>query len=135
MSNVLLLSNHIKEGIFFDLLPNGQVATNIPQEVVHHSPTGFTWGYLGSGPADFALNILEAVLQAEGYKGKRIAPYNNTTCFALAQALHQRFKRHYIACLPQDEGGYIPYGLVVEFIKLNQQELIDRAFDEIEPLT
>ena len=25
---------------------------------VRHSPTGFEWGYLGSGPADLALNIL-----------------------------------------------------------------------------
>ena len=25
---------------------------------VYHSPTGFSWGYGGSGPADLALNIL-----------------------------------------------------------------------------
>lgn len=25
---------------------------------VHHSPTGFEWGYGGSGPADLALSIL-----------------------------------------------------------------------------
>lgn len=25
---------------------------------VRHSPTGFEWGYLGSGPADLALSIL-----------------------------------------------------------------------------
>lgn len=25
---------------------------------VKHSPTGFEWGYLGSGPADLALSIL-----------------------------------------------------------------------------
>ncbi|MBA7530522.1 hypothetical protein ES705_22730 [subsurface metagenome] len=25
---------------------------------VYHSPTGFEWGYLGSGPADLALSIL-----------------------------------------------------------------------------
>lgn len=26
--------------------------------IVHHSPTGFEFGYLGSGPADLALSIL-----------------------------------------------------------------------------
>jgi hypothetical protein len=28
------------------------------QRIVYHSPTGFEWGYAGSGPADLALNIL-----------------------------------------------------------------------------
>ena len=33
----------------------------IVKEVDHvslHSPTGFEWGYLGSGPADLALSLL-----------------------------------------------------------------------------
>lgn len=28
------------------------------KHVVYHSPTGFEWGYGGSGPADLALSIL-----------------------------------------------------------------------------
>jgi len=28
------------------------------KQQVHHSPTGFEWGYLGSGPADLARSIL-----------------------------------------------------------------------------
>ena len=28
------------------------------KHVVFHSPTGFSWGYGGSGPADLALSIL-----------------------------------------------------------------------------
>ena len=35
------------------------VLTNVPHLVVHHSPTGYEWGYGGSGPADLALNILD----------------------------------------------------------------------------
>jgi len=30
----------------------------LPQRIVYHSPTGFEFGYGGSGPADLALNIL-----------------------------------------------------------------------------
>jgi hypothetical protein len=36
----------------------GGIHTNVPQRIVQHSPTGFAWGYGGSGPADLALNIL-----------------------------------------------------------------------------
>ena len=34
--------------------------TNVPWTVIQHSPDGFEWGYEGSGPADLALNILNA---------------------------------------------------------------------------
>lgn len=30
----------------------------VPERVVHHSPTGLEFGYEGSGPADLALTIL-----------------------------------------------------------------------------
>lgn len=28
------------------------------RHVVYYSPTGFSWGYLGSGPSDLAISIL-----------------------------------------------------------------------------
>lgn len=34
------------------------IKTNIVRSVVKHSPSGFNFGYGGSGPADAALNIL-----------------------------------------------------------------------------
>jgi hypothetical protein len=36
----------------------GGVRTNVPRMEYRHSPTGFNFGYAGSGPADFALNIM-----------------------------------------------------------------------------
>jgi len=38
------------------VLDNGEVRP-LPH-LVHHSPTGFEWGYSGSGPADLAIAIL-----------------------------------------------------------------------------
>ncbi len=32
------------------------------RHIVHHSPTGFEWGYGGSGPADLALALCADVL-------------------------------------------------------------------------
>ena len=38
--------------------PASGVRTNVPRFEYRHSPTGFNFGYGGSGPADFALNTL-----------------------------------------------------------------------------
>src|SRR5687767_7716662 len=43
----------------------GGIRVNIPQAHTHHSPTGFEWGYGGSGPADLALNIAARFLPLE----------------------------------------------------------------------
>ncbi len=55
-------------------------------EVCNHSPTGFSWGYPGSGPAQLALAILLAYLPEKE-----------------AVALHQDFKSKFIATLPQED--------------------------------
>lgn len=52
-----------------------------------HSPTGFEWGYAGSGPSQLALAILADALG------------NNE----VALRLHQAFKSQIIAALPQNE--------------------------------
>jgi hypothetical protein len=51
----------------------------------NHSPTGFEWGYGGSGPAQLALAILA---DAEGE--------------AVAKEYHQQFKQLVIARLPRN---------------------------------
>lgn len=81
------------------------VTTNVPHSCVEHSPTGFEWGYLGSGPADFALNILAAFVPP-GSDGHPAAYCHRGTCSYTALALHQDFKREVIAALPP-EGGTI----------------------------
>lgn len=58
---------------------------NSRRDLSNHSPTGFEWGYGGSGPAQLALAILADVLGDD----------------ALALRLHQRFKWEVIAPLPR----------------------------------
>ena len=55
--------------------------------VVNHSPTGFCWGYSGSGPAQLALAIL-----LDHFNGDR----------ERALSLYQDFKSKAIAGLPMD---------------------------------
>lgn len=75
---------------------------------VWHSPSGFEWGYVGSGPADLALAILVDALAIpalpEGFflrAGE--AELAAAPRAALAWRLHQDFLREVVATLPRGE--------------------------------
>ena len=82
------------------------VRTNVPHLVVHHSPSGFEFGYAGSGPADLALNICQWYLNSIEYKGMKLECYDGN-CWSLAFVIHQDFKRAFIANAPH-RGIVIP---------------------------
>lgn len=79
---------------------NGIATANVPHVIKRHSPTGFEWGYEGSGPADLALAILLAVTGNE----------------KLADRLYQQFKRDVIARVPRD-GAVIKRVTIEEWIR------------------
>jgi len=109
--------------------PLYRVSTNINQAVVWHSPTGFEWGYGGSGPADFALNILHWFVPPK--KGGKAHDFpvevsKGSVTSAFASRYHQDFKR-YVAAIPH-EGGIIKGDLIKAYIKekiaeFNSQDL------------
>jgi hypothetical protein len=78
----------------------GGALVDIPQRFVYHSPTGFEWGYGGSGPSDLALNVL----------GLFLPPSE-------AWRLHHDYKRDVIARMPH-EGGTIEAADVRAWIAL-----------------
>lgn len=100
----------------------GAVITNVPRLVTQHSPSGYEFGYGGSGPADLALNVLENVLTAQGYRGERVKCFHGT-CFDLAYRLHNSFKFEFIATLDQERGGTIAYQAVADWIGRKQSFL------------
>jgi hypothetical protein len=55
------------------------------RDLYDHSPTGFEWGYAGSGPAQLALALL-----------------GDTMSSWRARALHQDFKTAVVAKFPED---------------------------------
>ncbi|MFA5712511.1 DUF6011 domain-containing protein [Mycolicibacterium sp.] len=82
---------------------------NIPQRHKHHSPTGMEFGYAGSGPADFALNILALFVAHGVYREPldgKVRCWDGTIVSGIAWDLHQQFKADVIARLPR-EGGVI----------------------------
>lgn len=75
-------------GDLVDLVFGPGDATNVAHRVVRHSPTGLSWGYGGSGPADTALNALLLFLPR-----------------AVAERHYQRFKWDVIAKLDWNPKG------------------------------
>lgn len=41
------------------------IKSNVPRKIYKHSPTGYNFGYGGSGPADFALNVCLMMVHAD----------------------------------------------------------------------
>ena len=105
-------------GLVCRRLEDGRLAANVPQVLVHHSPTGFAWGYNGSGPADLALNVLHILLphgvKARGFE-ECLVVLNEGHCSTDAWSLHQEFKERFIATLPP-EGGHVPLEVINAWI-------------------
>lgn len=72
-------------------------------DLANHSPTGFAWGYGGSGPAQLALAILADAL-GSGREGD-------------ALAFHHAFKWSRIAHIPHDSGWVVTSDEVRRFVE------------------
>ena len=94
---------------------DGEALSNVPRSVIFHSPDGFEWGYNGSGPADLALNIINAFVPPGWDKLDPVKCYKGEVSFT-AFILHQEFKREFIEVLPKD-GGIIKRFIILDWIK------------------
>ena len=104
----------------------GDTGTNIPHLVVHHSPSGFSWGYLGSGPAELALNILEIVATSEGgYHSSTVKVFDGSQVSSIVWALHQKYKEDVIATLAWEDSPrhHITYASVAQWLATNATQL------------
>ena len=94
--------------------------TNVPHVITRHSPTGFEWGYGGSGPADLALNLTIDVIKKMGRKyqqeGRKIGAGD------AAGQIYQDVKWSFIAHLPHKRGT-IEYETIAEFVAARLQAL------------
>jgi hypothetical protein len=72
---------------------DGVVHTSVPHSVIWHSPDGFEYGYAGSGPADLALNILNAFVPPSVEDSM---PCFRGCCSCFAAIHHQQFKAEFI---------------------------------------
>jgi len=111
---------------------DGEIAeVSIPQAHKHHSPTGYEWGYLGSGPADLALNILALFLPLDRAPARSTPEklWDGTKVSLRAFQLHQYFKRDMIATIPHD-GGVLAQRDIVNWLAGYGVHPEEIAFDE-----
>lgn len=104
--------------------PLSQCHSNVPRSVIQHSPDGFECGYAGSGPADLALNILNAFLPpragcptsfCESERDDDPVQMYRGVASRFAMRWHQKFKFEFIATMARS-GGDISAELVRSWI-------------------
>jgi len=103
------------EGFVFQREGDFGTKTSVPHLVTHHSPSGFEWGYEGSGPADVALNCVEVILNRLGHNGPKTRCFDGY-CWEMSFILHQEFKRQFVARLPKP-GGMITFAVAEDWVK------------------
>ena len=91
-------------------------------DLKNHSPEGFAWGYLGSGPAQLGLAIL-AYHFADTSATQEQADLK-------ALQLYQSFKEKLIAPLPEEGWQFETY-IVADTVELILKEEARRTFDRV----
>ena len=115
----------LTQGVRLQRTSKGARLTNVPHYVIHHSPTGYEWGYGGSGPADLALNIVEAALRALLYDGELYRCWDGE-CFRLSMSLHGALKWQFIAPLDRDAPEHVlDWTEIIEWIKTEANKISD----------
>lgn len=111
LTTSIILLRHRKFGI----------GTNVPRLVINRSPMGYEWGYYGAGPSDLALNILEAVMTLNNYRGVRKKCFTGD-CWNAAYHNYESFCDRFIAVVPQ-KGAVIPYDEVRRWVFENIEDM------------
>lgn len=72
---------------------------------VNHSPTGFEWGYYGSGPAQLAFSMLFTTLAMD-------TSLEEAEVLRVTRDNYQKFKEDVICCLPFDSWTLSAYTIL-----------------------
>ncbi|HRA64401.1 MAG TPA: DUF6011 domain-containing protein [Caldilinea sp.] len=107
-----------------------EIWTNVPHYAVQHSPSGYEWGYNGSGPADLALNLAEAVIMIAKLEG---GPRNKCWIGSVSMAawtIHQDLKRLLLAQAPS-HGFEMPFITLLALVRPMVEEFWAQAYSEL----
>lgn len=122
----------LEEGGLIMNRPDGEekgkppVETNVPHLVEQHSPSGFEFGYGGSGPADLALNVTMIVLnRVADEKGIELEGSVDLESGSVSRPVwrsYQEFKSRFVAPCPRD-GGRVPWETLREWAEEKLTEI------------
>lgn len=94
------------------------VETNVPHLVEQHSPSGFEFGYEGSGPSDLALNatmiVLNRVADEKEIQLEGSVELQSGSVSRLVWRQYQDFKERFVAPCPR-EGARVPWEKLKEW--------------------
>lgn len=94
------------------------VETNVPHLVEQHSPSGFEFGYEGSGPSDLALNatmiVLNRVADQKEIRLEGSVDLVSGSVSRLVWREHQEFKSRFVGPCPE-EGDRVPWNRLREW--------------------
>ena len=76
-------------------------------DLANHSPTGLTWGYEGSGPAQLSLALLADALDDD----------------ERALRIYQPFKRAYVAGLPPEKKWWISASSIQALARFTERQM------------
>ena len=85
----------------------GRRELDLHLELWNHSPTGFAWGYMGSGPTQLAKSML--------YEFARYSNIVNGQAFAEEHGY--RFKETFIGRIPQGENWVITEENITDWLR------------------
>jgi hypothetical protein len=109
----------LTQGLVLQRLDTGRIATNVPHRFVHHSPSGFEYGYGGSGPADLALNLAEFVVNGvkPDANAKAVRLWDGSTVTFEAWIIHHDLKFQLLAPMEQASDYWIPYASILQIVR------------------
>lgn len=108
----------------------GSIWTNVPHYAVQHSATGYEWGYGGSGPADLALNLAEAVIRIAGLNGMMKSRMWIGEISGLAWDIHHDLKADFIAYVPF-EGIELPFAELLGIVQPLADVVLRSAYQDV----
>ena len=114
--------HHKAQGVIVTVTRSGRTERLDPcSDLRNNSPSGFAWGYNGSGPAQLALAILTDYFGA------------NPGAKTLAEALYEHFKFRVIATLPGCwKMDFEEVGIVLCRVLTEEPDLLDRVICSLE---
>lgn len=94
------------------------VETNVPHLVEQHSPSGYEFGYGGSGPSDLALNatmiLLNKMANEKDIELDGTVDLENGSVSRVVWENYQEFKSRFVAPCPR-EGAQVPWETLREW--------------------
>lgn len=93
-------------------------------QVVNHSPTGFNWGYMGSGPAQLALALLYKTIETfyPEAKEKRIG--------RVADRYHRPMKFELLPLYANSTDWYLDGSTILDWLKEKAPDFEKELFEQ-----